>query len=600
MKRTTLFLLMLVAVLSLNAEAREVPMLQNVFARQSISLNGKWNYIVDPFDNGYYDYRMRPMDRGGFGDNRKPSSPQELVEYNFDTSPIMDIPSDWNTKDDQLFFYEGSVWFKRNFTYHQEEGKRAILYFGAVNYLSMVWVNGQKVGEHIGGFTPFNFDVTDVLKEGDNFVVVRVNNQRHQDNVPTLNFDWWNYGGITRDVMLVQVPETYIEDYYVQLAKGDATKIEGWVKLNRPILGGRVTVEIPELKIKQIVTTDAEGRGSFEVKAKPQLWTPEQPKLYQVTVDMGTERLSDEIGFRTIETRGKEILLNGQSVFLRGVSIHEEAPFRQGRAWTTEDAHTLLSWAKELGCNYVRLAHYPHNERMVREAERMGIMVWSEIPVYWTISWENQATYDNAQRQLKDMITRDKNRCAVIIWSIANETPHSDARDKFLSSLSKHARSLDNVRLISMAMEVTSAQNYHNRLNDNMNEFVDVVSFNEYIGWYRDVNDAPKMTWEIPYNKPVIISEFGGGALAGYHGDVNQRFTEEFQENVYKNNIVMFEKIDGLAGTSPWILMDFRSPRRQLNGIQDFFNRKGLVSSWGEKKKAFYVMQEWYRKKGVK
>jgi beta-glucuronidase len=197
------------------------------------------------------------------------------------------------------------------------------------------------------------------------------------------------------------------------------------------------------------------------------------------------------------------------------------------------------------------------------------------------------------------MITRDKNRCAIIIWSIANETPHSDARDKFLSSLSKHARTLDNVRLISMAMEVTSAQNYHNRLNDNMNEFVDVVSFNEYIGWYRDVNDALKMTWEIPYNKPVIISEFGGGALAGYHGDVNQRFTEEFQENVYKNNIVMFEKIDGLAGTSPWILMDFRSPRRQLNGIQDFFNRKGLISSWGEKKKAFYIMQEWYRKKGA-
>ena len=601
MKRTTLFLLLLLlAVVSLRAEVREVPLLQNVFARQATSLNGKWNYIVDPFDNGYYDYRLRPMNRGGFGDNRKPSNPQELVEYNFDTSPVMDIPSDWNTKDDQLFYYEGSVWFKRSFTYHQEEGKRAILYFGAVNYLSMVWVNGQKVGEHVGGFTPFNFDVTDVLKEGDNFVVVRVNNQRHQDNVPTLNFDWWNYGGITRDVMLVKVPETYIEDYYVQLAKGDATKIVGWVKLNRPILAGRVTVEIPELKIKQTITTDAEGRGSFEVKAKPQLWTPEQPKLYQVTVDMGTERLTDEIGFRTIETRGKEILLNGQPVFLRGVSIHEEAPFRQGRAWTTEDAHTLLSWAKELGCNYVRLAHYPHNERMVREAERMGIMVWSEIPVYWTISWENQTTYDNAQRQLTDMITRDKNRCAIIIWSIANETPHSDARDKFLSSLSKHARTLDNVRLISMAMEVTSARNYVNRLNDNMNEFIDVVSFNEYIGWYRDVNDAPKMTWEIPYNKPVIISEFGGGALAGYHGDVNQRFTEEFQENVYKNNIVMFEKIEGLAGTSPWILMDFRSPRRQLPGIQDFFNRKGLISSWGEKKKAFYVMQEWYRKKAAK
>lgn len=234
---------------------------------------------------------------------------------------------------------------------------------------------------------------------------------------------------------------------------------------------------------------------------------------------------------------------------------------------------------------------------MVREAEKMGIMVWSEIPVYWTISWDNQQTYLNAKRQLHDMIYRDKNRAAVIIWSLANETPHGEARDKFLSNLSVYAKQLDNSRLISMAMEVTSADNYKNRLQDNMNQYVDVISFNEYIGWYRDTNDALKMEWEIPYNKPVIISEFGGGALAGFHGDVRQRFTEEFQENVYKNNILMFEKIDGLVGTSPWILVDFLSPRRQLNGIQDFFNRKGLISSWGEKKKAFYVMKDWYMRK---
>ena len=132
-------------------------------------------------------------------------------------------------------------------------------------------------------------------------------------------------------------------------------------------------------------------------------------------------------------------------------------------------------------------------------------MVWSEIPCYWTIDWKNPKTYENAQNQLTDMIGRDHNRANVIIWSIANETPHSAERDSFLSRLAKHARSLDNTRLISMAMEVTSASNYLNRLNDNMNEYVDVVSFNQYIGWYRDVNDAAKMTWEIPYNKPVII-----------------------------------------------------------------------------------------------
>ena len=227
----------------------------------------------------------------------------------------------------------------------------------------------------------------------------------------------------------------------------------------------------------------------------------------------------------------------------------------------------------------------------------MGILVWSEIPVYWTIAWTNTQTFDNAQAQLRDMIARDQNRANIIIWSIANETPHSPQRDSFLSRLATYARTQDSTRLISMAMEVTGASNYVNRLNDNMNKYVDVVSFNQYIGWYRDVNDAPKMKWEIPYDKPVIISEFGGGAKAGYHGEKNQRWTEEFQENLYRENIGMIDKIEGLSGTTPWILKDFRSPRRVLPDIQQYYNRKGLVSDAGEKKKAFYVLQEWYKGK---
>ena len=352
-----------------------------------------------------------------------------------------------------------------------------------------------------------------------------------------------------------------------------------------------MTLSIPELKINKTLTTDAEGKAAWNFAAKPLLWSPENPKLYRVNLTLNGEILTDDIGFRTIETRDKEILLNGKPIFLKGISIHEEKPNGGGRANSTEDAHTLLSWAKELGCNFVRLAHYPHNEYAIKEAERMGILVWSEIPVYWTIAWTNTQTFENAQAQLRDMIARDKNRANIIIWSIANETPHSPSR------LSQYARTQDNTRLISMAMEVTGASNYVNRLNDNMNQYVDVVSFNQYIGWYRDVNDAPKMKWEIPYNKPVIISEFGGGAKAGYHGEKNQRWTEEFQENLYRENIAMIDKIEGLAGTTPWILKDFRSPRRVLPDIQQYYNRKGLFSDDGAKKKAFYVLQEWYKGK---
>ena len=580
----------------------EVPALQNVYARQSISLDGDWNYFVDQQEQGYYDYRMNPTPWGYFL-NAKMQQPSDLIEYDFDTSPTMCVPGDWNTQSEQLFLYEGTVWMKRDFRYTPREGQRALLYFGAVNYEAIVFVNGKNIGRHVGGFTPFCYDVTDVLREGNNFVILKIDNKRHQDNVPTRNFDWWNYGGITRDVLLVSVPETYIEDYSLQIGKtmkGKKRTLNFSLALNRKAAGREVTLSIPELKLKQKFVTDAEGKINSQLytpNSKLQLWSPETPKLYKVEIALGKETIEDEIGFRTIETRGRQLLLNGKPIFLRGVCVHEETAYSNRRCNNAEDADTLLKWARDMGCNFIRLAHYPHNEHAIREAERQGFLLWSEIPVYWTISWENAETYANAERQLTDMIRRDHNRAAVIIWSLANETPHSDARDHFLSRLAKTARGLDSTRLISMAMEVTGASNYVNRLHDNMNQYVDVVSFNQYVGWYRDVNDAPKMRWEIPYEKPVIISEFGGGAKAGLHGDKGQRWTEEFQENLYRENLAMLDKIEGLAGTCPWVLKDFRSPRRPLPGIQDLFNRKGLVSDQGQRKKAFYVLREWYEKK---
>jgi beta-glucuronidase len=595
------------------ASAATLPLIQNVGAYESLSLNGAWNYIVDVQEEGYYDYRMNPT-RWGFFQNAKPQKPEDLIEYDFDKSPTMQIPGDWNTQDERLFFYEGTVWFKRSLhlpsnIFHQPSSL-FLLYFGAVNYDCHVYVNGRHVGHHIGGFTPFNYDVTDLLKEGENVIIVKVDNKRHAEDVPTQIFDWWNYGGITRDVKLVKVPIVYLEDYSVTLSPPESGGVRGGLskrnisfsaRLNKAEAGHTLTVSIPELKLKKTFTTDTNGTihcSLFTIPSKKlQLWTPENPKCYRVEISLNTSTISDEIGFRTIETRDKQILLNGQPIFLKGISIHNEKPNGGGRANSVEDARTLLSWAKELGCNFVRLAHYPHHEEMVREAEKMGILVWSEIPVYWTIAWKNPKTYENAQNQLRDMIARDHNRANIIIWSIANETPHSAERDQFLGNLAQYARTLDNTRLISMAMEVTGASNYVNRLNDNMNQYVDVVSFNQYIGWYRDVNDAPKMKWEIPYNKPVIVSEFGGGAKYGYHGQKNQRWTEEFQENLYRENCAMLDKIEGLAGTTPWILKDFRSPRRVLPDVQDYYNRKGLFSDKGEKKKAFYVLKNWYETK---
>ena len=154
---------------------------------------------------------MHPT-RWGFFRNAKPQRPEDLIEYDFDKAPTMQVPGDWNTQDERLFFYEGTVWLKRSFQWHRNGDHRQLLYFGAVNYDARVWVNTKEAGHHEGGFTPFNFDVTDLLQEGENVLIVKVDNKRRAENVPTLIFDWWNYGGITRDVPLVDVEPTYIEN----------------------------------------------------------------------------------------------------------------------------------------------------------------------------------------------------------------------------------------------------------------------------------------------------------------------------------------------------------------------------------------------------
>lgn len=568
--------------------------IMNVSNRDVTSLDGQWKTIVDPFENGYYDYRLKPYD-GGYAQDHTYSDKTELQEYDFETDKLLFVPGDWNTQRPELYYYEGTIWYRKRFTYNLEEGKRLFLNFGAVNYEAIVWLNGERLGSHIGGFTPFNFEITGKLKAGENSLVVKVDNKRKPEAVPTVNSDWWNFGGITRPVSLVEMPSTFIQDYYLQLKKNNKNVIEGWIKLNGVDKAQNITVSIPELKLKKNYTTDSNGYISFEFKAKPELWSPENPKLYSVNIKSDSDDINDEIGFRTIRTEGTKILLNDKEIFCRGVSVHEETAYYSGRAYSKDQAETLLGWAKDMGCNFVRLAHYPHNEEMVKAAERMGLLVWSEIPVYWTIHWNDPDTYKNAETQLSDMITRDKNRCNIIIWSIANETPKSEERLSFLSRLADKARSMDSIRLIGAAMEKEEIKPGLMTVEDPLSNILDLISFNEYVGWYDGNSDkCDRVNWTFEIKKPVFISEFGAGALYGRHGDKTERFTEEYQEEMYEKHVNMLKRIPGLAGVTPWILKDFRSPRRHVPEIQDDFNRKGLVSDKGQKKKAFFVMKRWY------
>ena len=575
--------------------------ISNTQNRNYTSLNGKWEYIIDPYKTG---------GMGGMAiyKNAEPKTKTDRVEYSFDAAQTLWVPGNWNSQKPELKYFEGNVWYKRTFNKNDiDASKRYFIKVGAANYYTTVTFNGKILGKHEGGFTPFTFEITDLIKEENNYVIIGVDNTRRPDYIPSEVTDWFNHGGIIRDVKLIETPKTFIDKYFISLDKSTLNKktkkINGKIELVGDHFPESAKIEIPELKVNQIIKINPNGTTLFSIEARNiELWSTENPKLYQVIIEAGNDKLEDQIGFRTIETAGKQILLNGKPIFLKGICLHDENPFRQDRANTVEDARTVLDWAQELGCNFIRLAHYPHQENIVRLADQRGILLWEELPLYWGIQWGNPKVLEKAKQQYKELINRDYNRVSSIIWSIANETAPNDERTAFLSELADYLRIIDDTRLISAAIKKDQELDGHPdsvyTYNDPLIEKLDIISLNEYLGWYGGLPDETrKKSFTSGYEKAIIVSEFGSGALQGFHADKLTRWSEEFQEYHYKESIAMFDKIDGLVGMTPWILVDFMSPLRQLRGVQDGWNRKGLISEKGQKKKAFYVLKDYYENK---
>lgn len=562
----------------------------NIYGRDYELLNGRWNVIVDLYDQGEKMQIYR---------NSTPQKNEEFYEYSFTGGLRLDVPGDWNSQLPELKYYEGTVWYARHFDACPAEDARQFLYFGAVSYRCKVYLNGKLIASHEGGFTPFQVEVTGMLREGDNFVALQVNNRRTPDAIPAMAFDWWNYGGITRDVMLVETPQVYIDDYFIRLDSRDRNLVRASVSLSDPV-SREVRVEIPELGISETAVSDAQGHAEIVFRRrKLQLWAPENAKLYRVEITSGEDSVSEEIGFRYVETDGTRILVNGVPTFMRSISFHEEIPQREGRAFSQADAVMLISEAKALGANMIRLAHYPQNEYIVRLAEKMGFLLWEEIPVWQGIDFTDTETQKKALRMFSEMLRRDRNRCAVSFWGVANETKPSGARDAFLLSMLETGRVIDSSRLYAAAFDLVyfNDSSRHFEMDDPFTENLDVVAVNKYMGWYHPWPvDPSEAVWDVTPDKPLIISEFGGEALYGQHGDadVTSSWSEEYQARLYRDNLEMFRHIPNLAGVSPWILFDFRSPYRFHPLNQEGWNRKGLVSDQGYRKQAWYIMHEYY------
>ncbi len=333
------------------------------------------------------------------------------------------------------------------------------------------------------------------------------------------------------------------------------------------------------------------GTGNISLAANPVFWWPQAPKLYDISIEYGNDKLTDRVGFREIKVMGTDILLNGKKLLLKGISTHEES-VANGKSVTAEEIRENYRLAKEMHCNYMRLAHYPHSETAARIADEEGMLLWEEVPVYWAIEFENQAVYNDAENQLSELIIRDANRASVIIWSVGNENADTDARLAFMSSLAKTAKRLDSTRLVSAACLVDTDKLV---IADRLAEYIDIIGINEYYGWYEpDFSRLIRIFENSKPSKPVIISEFGADARAGSRGTRDDIRTEDNQLFVFQRQIETLRKIPYIKGISPWILYDFRCPRR-VHTEQAYYNLKGLLSADKSKKKlAFNAMKEFY------
>lgn len=554
----------------------------NPGGRTMQSLDGDWAFALDLFDTGL---RQRWFEIGA------PDGPRtEPLDYDPFDSDTVPVPSSWNLLQPEWFHFEGGAWYSRDVDVAPlEDGERLILSLGGANYVTRIFCNGRFAGSHAGGSTPFCCDLTDLALPGSNRLMIHVENRRQADRVPSHHVDWFNYGGIHRSVGLMRLPEHHIRDAHIRLVEGEGIVVDVAVSDS----GDDVRVEIPELGI-DVSAPVVKGEAHLAVPADPERWSPEDPKLFDVTISWRGDRFTDRVGFRTIAVRGRDVLINGQPVFLRGICAHED-DLRLGRVATPETIARMLGDAKALGANFIRLAHYPHYELVAREADRLGLLLWEEVPVYWSIDFANPATLSDADNQLAELVQRDRNRASVICWGLANETPDTDDRYDFLAALADTARELDPQRPLAAACLFDQADL---KIRDRLADLVEIVGINEYFGWYdSDADDLGRLLAAYDRDQPLIISETGCDVKAGRHGSAEDLYTEEFGIVYFERQIEQVRASDAIAGFCPWLLYDFRTERRQTR-VHDGWNLKGLIAADKiTRKKTFDVVCAFYEER---
>ena len=559
---------------SLLAHRATAATLVNAHDRAAQSLDGVWRLTLDPFEEGlrqhWYAYDDAPPEQW--------SLPRD---WQHDAGEPAPVPGCWNLLRPELLHYEAAVWYVRDFEAAAPVAdEAALLHFGAAAQRAEVFLNGHHIGGHLGGSTPFALDATAALRAGNNRLMVFVENARRPDRVPMHHFDWFNYGGLHRSVALLRLPLVHVRRFSAHLAP-DSQHIVLRVWLSTAAEGSATFA----LLGKTIEVSVHDGYGEAIVAATPRLWSPADPYLHEVELRFGSEILRERIGFRTIATEGTRILLNGEDIFLGGVCVHED-DLALGRCTDEADIARRLADLRDLGGNFLRLAHYPHDERVSRACDVAGVLIWAEIPVYWAIDFANPATLADARNQLQELIARDANRASIILWGVGNENADTEARLAFMASLAQAARAADPSRLVTAACLI-NRETF--QIEDRLAAHLDVIGLNEYFGWYEEgFQGLGRLLSNSRADRPVIISETGADALAGYHDAAAPLFSEERQVAFYQGQCEAISRAPYVRGLATWLLYDFRSLRRQTRP-QGGFNRKGLIAEDKRTRKAAFA-----------
>lgn len=551
--------------------------------RPSTSLAGDWRFTLDLFDEGLRQ-KWFTLEQAPPGEWTHPR------DYDPYAGPTLRVPSNWSMQKPEWLHFEGGGWYTRIIEHVPDPQQPVtVLRIGAANYQSRVFLNGQFLGTHLGGSTPFCVDLSPLIQAGPNRLQIQVDNRRELERVPMRHFDWFNHGGIYREVDLLRLPAVHIRSTQVDWSPAQGLRVR--IHLSEPV-DTQAHCHIEALGIHLVVPIQG-GEGEVSVACTPRLWCPEDPHLYSVQFECGHDRLQDRIGLRHIAVEGTQILLNGKALFLRGICVHED-DLHLGKVSTEADVRRRFEDARAMGCNFLRLSHYPHHEHVARIADEVGMLLWEEIPVYWAIDFGNPSTLADARNQLHELILRDHNRASVIFWGVGNENEDSDARLAFMRTLAQSAKAWDPSRLISAACLINRE---HFRIEDRLTQYLDVIGINEYFGWYEPGFDGlQRLLDNSSPDRPVLITETGADAKAGHHGRDDELFTEECQARILGEQVRISAAKAFICGIAPWLLYDFRSERRHtlFNGG---FNRKGVIAEDKRTRKlGFQALADSYRR----